>query len=42
VRFVLNDELRLGRVESDGNSRVRLVAGALPVKLIEALAAIDD
>jgi len=40
VRFVVADELRRGRIESDGNGRVRLRTGALPGDLVRALAAI--
>jgi hypothetical protein len=38
VRVALWDEIRQGRVESDGNGRIRLRAGALPDDVIEALA----
>jgi hypothetical protein len=38
VRFVLNDEERLGRIERDQEGRVRLVDGALPADLVRALA----
>jgi hypothetical protein len=38
VRFVLNDEEQRGRIERDGNGKVRLVAGALPPDLMRALA----
>jgi hypothetical protein len=39
VRRALPSELRLGRVESDGNGSVRLRADALPDDVVEALAA---
>jgi hypothetical protein len=38
---VIVDELDRGRVESDGNGRVRLVAGALPPDLLHALRALE-
>jgi hypothetical protein len=39
---VLWGEIKSGRVESDGNGRVRLVPGALPEDVIEALARFVD
>jgi hypothetical protein len=42
VRVALWDEIRQGRVESDGNGRVRLRAGALPEDVIAALALFVD
>jgi hypothetical protein len=39
VRRALADEIRLGRVEGDGNGSVRLVDGALPLDVVQALAA---
>jgi hypothetical protein len=37
VRRVLADEVRLGRVEGDGNGSVRYVAVSLPVDVVRAL-----
>jgi hypothetical protein len=37
VEFVLREEIAAGRVESDGNSRVRLRPGALSRDVIAAL-----
>jgi hypothetical protein len=40
VRNLIREELRAGRLESDGNGRVRLCAGALESEVVGALAAI--
>jgi hypothetical protein len=42
VRYALIDEIARGRIESDGNGRVRLRPGALPVDLVQALAAFAE
>jgi hypothetical protein len=39
---VLWGEIKWGRVESDGNGKIRLRAGALPEDVIEALARFVD
>jgi hypothetical protein len=42
VARVLWGEIKWGRVESDGNGKIRLRAGALPEDVIEALARFVD
>jgi hypothetical protein len=42
VRRVLDDEIARGRVESDGNGRVRLVSGALDPSIVSALEAFGN
>jgi hypothetical protein len=41
VSTILRNEIRAGRIESDGNGRVRLLDGALPPDLVAALGNID-
>jgi hypothetical protein len=41
VRHVVADELKNGRIESDGNGRVRLRAGALTPAVVAALGGLD-
>jgi hypothetical protein len=41
VRAVVNDGLRLGRLETDGKGRVRLRIGAFPAELVAALGGLD-
>jgi len=41
LRLIVRDELREGRLESDGNGRARLRAGALPHDLVAAISSLE-